>query len=265
MLDPPFFRGLRPTLHIAHRGGAALAPENTLEAFRLAVESFRTDVLELDVQRTADGELVVFHDDTVDRCTDGTGALASLPLAAVRRLDAGYRFERDGTFPFRGGGVRVPTLREVLRAFPGVRLNVELKQPGGEQAFADLLRDERALDRVCVGSERDDVGERLAALLPDACHFYPREKLAALVMALKTGSAPPVDDRFAVLDMPLWFGDVRLVDTAFVRAAAALGKWVNVWTVDDEAEMRQLVRDGVGGVMTDRPDVLRRVLDERPA
>jgi glycerophosphoryl diester phosphodiesterase len=265
VLDHPFFRGLRPTLHIAHRGGAALAPENTMAAFRDAVDLWHTDMLEIDVQRTADGELVVFHDDTVDRCTDGTGPVAALSLAELAQLDAGYRCEAGGGFPFRGQGVRVPTLREVLRAFPGLRMNIELKRPGYEQAFADLLREEGALERVCIGSELDEVGERLAALLPEACHFYPREKLTAIVMALKMGAEPPADDRFLVLDMPLWFQDLRLVDADFLRAAAAHGRWVNVWTVDDEAEMRQLVREGVGGVMTDRPDLLRRVLDERPA
>lgn len=267
MTDHPFFRGLRrgSPLHIAHRGGALLAPENTLVAFRSAVERYHTDMLELDVQPTADGELVVFHDDTLDRCTDGSGPVAARTLEEIRKLDAGYRFSRDGAFPFRGQGVGVPTLREVLRAFPDLRLNVELKRPGAEEAFARLLREEGALERVCIGSELDEVGERLAALLPEACHFYPRNLLTEAVIALKTGEQPPEDPRFLVLDMPLWFGDTRLVDGPFLRAAEAFGRWVNVWTVDDEAEMRQLVREGVGGVMTDRPDLLRRVLDERQA
>jgi glycerophosphoryl diester phosphodiesterase len=267
MIDHPFFRGLSrgQTLHIAHRGGAAIAPENTLVAFRAAVERYGTDMLELDVQPTADGELVVFHDDTLDRCTDGSGPVAAHTLAQIRRLDAGYRFARDGAFPFRGQGVGVPTLREVLRAFPDLRLNVELKRAGAEEAFAALLRDERALGRVCIGSELDAVGEKLAALLPEACHFYPRDRLAETVIALRSGEKPQPDERFLVLDMPLWFGDTRLVDAAFLRAAEAFGRWVNVWTVDDEAEMRQLVAEGVGGVMTDRPDLLRRVLDERQA
>ncbi|HZG41378.1 MAG TPA: glycerophosphodiester phosphodiesterase family protein, partial [Longimicrobium sp.] len=108
---PAFLRGLRPTLHISHRGGAALAPENTLDAFRLAVERYRTDMLELDVHLTRDGEWVVAHDDTLERCTDGTGPLAALTLAELRRLDAGFGFSPDEgrTFPFRGRGARIPT------------------------------------------------------------------------------------------------------------------------------------------------------------
>ncbi|MFP2909905.1 glycerophosphodiester phosphodiesterase [Pyxidicoccus sp. 3LFB2] len=262
---PAFLQGLRPTLHIAHRGGAALAPENTLGAFRQAVERYRTDMLELDVHLTRDGEVVVAHDDTLERCTDGTGPLAALTLAELRRLDAGFHFSPDGgrTFPFRGQGARIPTLREVLRAFPAVRLNVELKPdvPGIEDAFARLLTEERALERVCMGSEQDSVGERLAARLPDACHFYPRDALTAFVLALRGGDTPPDEPRYTVLDMPLYFGDIRLVDPAFLRECTARGKWVNVWTVDDPAEMEQLLQEGVGGIMTDRPDVLRQRMD----
>ncbi|WP_373044667.1 glycerophosphodiester phosphodiesterase [Vulgatibacter sp.] len=269
MPDHPFFRGLRPTLHIAHRGGALLAPENTLVAFGAAVERYRTAVLETDVQVSADGALVVFHDDTVDRCTDGAGRVDALDLAVLQRLDAGYRFTPDGgaTFPFRGAGVRIPTLREALRAFPSLRFNIDFKPASADAAgaFVDLLREEGAVERVCIGSEHDEVGKALVRLLPEGCHFYPRDALTAVVMALKLGAPPPADDPWLVLDMPLTYQGMRLVDADFVRAATAYGRWVNVWTIDDEAEMRQLVQDGVGGVMTDRPDLLRRVLDERPA
>jgi len=264
-LSPPFLRGLRPTLHIAHRGGALLAPENTLVAFRQAVERYRTDMLELDVHLSRDGELVVAHDDALERCTDGSGALAERTLAELQQLDAGYHFSPDAgrSFPFRGQGVRLPTLREVLRAFPAMRLNVEAKPdvPGIEDVLAGLLREERAQERVCVGSELDAVAARLVRALPDACHFYPREALTAVVMALKSGEPPPDAPQFHVLDMPLYFGGVRLVDPAFLAAVQALGKWVNVWTVDEPAELRQLVAERVGGVMTDRPDLLRTVLD----
>jgi glycerophosphoryl diester phosphodiesterase len=262
---PAFLQGLKAPLHISHRGGALLAPENTLAAFRMAVERYRTDMLELDVHLTRDGEVVVAHDTTLERCTDGTGPLAALTLAELRRLDAGFRFTPDGgrTFPFRGQGVRIPTLREVLRALPSLRLNIEVKPdvPGIEEAFGEVLRAEGALARVCIGSEQDAIAERLLAVLPDACHFYPRDALAAWVLPLKAGEVPPVDERFTVIDMPLYFGEVRLVDEPLLRAAAAHGKWVNVWTVDDPAEMRRLLDEGIGGVMTDRPDLLREVMD----
>ncbi|WP_414654230.1 glycerophosphodiester phosphodiesterase, partial [Hyalangium sp.] len=264
----PFLQGLRPTLHISHRGGALLAPENTLHAFRMAVERYRTQMLELDVHLTREGEVVVAHDAFLDRCTDGTGPLAELSLAELRRLDAGFRFTPDGgrTFPFRGQGVRIPTLREVLHAFPGLPVNLEMKPetPGTEDVLHQLLREEHALERVCMGSELDSVAERLVARMPDACHFYPRDALASYVLSVRGGEQPLEDPRYTVIDMPLYFGEVRLVDEDFLRTTTRHGKWVNVWTVDDPEEMRRLVSEGVGGIMTDRPDLLRQILDASP-
>lgn len=261
----PFLDGLRPTLHISHRGGAALMPENTLEAFRRAVEEFRTDMLELDVHVTADGEVVVAHDPTLERCTDGTGALSEKTLAELQRLDAAFHFRPEGAsdHPLRGQGVRIPTLREVLRAFPGLRLNIELKdtRPGTERTLAELLTAEKAQDRVCIGSESDEVAARLYDALPDACHFYPRDALAAFVLSLKSGVQAPDDPRFSVLAMPLYFQGVRLVDPQLLDAAHQMKRFLAVWTVDDPSELRRLVIEGVGGVMTDRPDLLRQAIN----
>lgn len=260
----PFLESLRPTLHISHRGGALLAPENTLVAFGAAVERWRTDVLELDLHLSRDGALVVSHDPTVQRCTDGEGRIAELSWSELERLDAGHHFSPDGgrTHPFRGKGVKLAVLHEVLRSFPDVRLNIEVKAeaPGVEAEVASVLRRERAVDRVCLGSELDSLAERLVEALPEACHFYPRDALTALVVAIKSGAEPPDDRRYQILDMPLDYGDVRLVDRALLSAAEGLGRWVNVWTVDDAPTMREMVRLGVGGIMTDRPDLLRSVL-----
>jgi len=258
------FRGLRPTLHISHRGGAALAPENTRAAFDSALERWHTDMLELDVHLTRDGELLVSHDPTVQRCTDGEGRISDFTLAELQRLDAGYRFTTDGgtTFPFRGQGVRLPSLREVLLAYPKVPLNIELKQdtPGAAEALAKQVRTGGATGHVCLGSELDALGKTLAALLPEVAHFYPRQALTEAVLAVKEGAPLPTDTPYTVLDMPYRFGEVTLVDADFLAAAARANRWVNVWTVDDEADMCTLVSLGVGGIMTDRPDLLREVL-----
>jgi glycerophosphoryl diester phosphodiesterase len=266
MTDHPFFDGLRPTLHIAHRGGAALAPENTLAAFELAVSRYRTDMLELDVHRTRDGAWVVAHDDTVDRCTDGSGDIAALTLEELQRLDAGHRFTPDGgrTFPFRGMGLHIPTLREVLHRFTGVRINLDVKRApeGTLPSLAGELRAPEVLNRVCLGTENDALAAELHAVLPEACHFYPRDALAEFVLSVRMGQEPQDDPRFTVLDMPLYFGDERLIDAALLDAARRHRRWINVWTVDDPSEMRRLAGEGVGGIMTDRPDLLRIVLDE---
>ena len=135
-------------------------------------------------------------------------------------------------------------------------------QPGIEEKFAQELLRADALHRVCIGSSSDAIGERLHRLLPEAVHFYPLSALTEFVMAVRTGQEPPDDPRFLVLDMPLEYAGMRLVDELFMDAARRCGRWVNVWTIDDPAEMRALVDLGVGGVMTDRPDLLRQVLDE---
>ncbi len=223
---------------------------------------YQTDVLELDVHLTRDGQVIVSHDATVDRCTDGTGEIAQLSFAELRALDAGFRFSPNAMhYPYRGRGVKLPSLVEVLRRFP-TRLNIELKsqRPEAPEALARVLREEEAFDRVCIGAEDDAVAARLVQLAPEACHFYPREALGAFVMAVRSGEPPPRDERFSVLDMPLYFQGIRLFDEALRAAAAEHGKWVNVWTIDDPVEMRQLVKEGVGGVMTDRPDLLRAEL-----
>ena len=221
-------------------------------------------MLELDVHATRDGELVVSHDPTLQRCTDGEGRIGDHTLDQIQQLDAGFHFSPDGgrTTPFRGRAVRIPTFREVLRAFPRTRLNVEVKAeaPGVESAVAGLLRAEGAVNRVCLGSELDPLAERLVDAAPEVCAFYPRDALTQLVLAIKSGAEPPDDPRFQVLDMPLDYGEVRLVDTPFLEATSRLSRWVNVWTIDEAETMRSLVGLGVGGIMTDRPDLLREVL-----
>lgn len=262
MTTHPFLQGLAAPLHASHRGGAALYPENTLYAFERAVRLHRTDLLELDVHASADGVVVVAHDDTLDRCTDGSGLLSSLPWSALSRLDAAFRFTpvgAEGT-PLRGEGVRLPRFDEVLRAFPSLRLNVEVKSTSALEPFVALVRKEQCLDRLCIGSEHDAIAAELARLLPGACLFYPRDALAAFVLPTKGGEPPDDDPRYTVLDMPYRWEGVTLFDAALARVAARHGKWINVWTVDEEADMRRCLHEGVGGIMTDRPDVLRAVL-----
>jgi glycerophosphoryl diester phosphodiesterase len=143
-------------VNIAHRGGAEIAPENTLEGFR---EGLRVGagVLELDVHTTADGHVVVIHDAAVDRTTDSTGAVREMTLAELKRLDAGYRFTRDegGTFPYRGEGIRIPTLEEVYDEFTEVPINIEIKgeRPGIEEMVWRIIEEAGAEDRTLVVSE----------------------------------------------------------------------------------------------------------------
>jgi len=254
-LKHPFFSGLKAPLHSAHRGGAGLYPENTMFAFRNAVELHRTDLLELDVHASADGEVVVAHDPTLNRCTDGDGELAARAWSELSKLDAGFHTA------FRGQGVRLPRFIEVLNAFPRLRLNVEVKTASAVEPFVQLVKRENVLHRLCIGSEHDALAEQLVDALPGGCFFFPANALAAFILPTKGGEPPTDDERYTVLDMPYFYEGVQLFDADLARVAAQHGKWVNVWTVDAPEDMRRAIADGVGGVMTDRPDVLRAVLD----
>lgn len=263
-----FLQGLKPTLHISHRGGAAIAPENTMPAFEIAVLRYGTDMIETDVHLTRDGAVVIAHDETLERCTDGTGPISSYSLRELLELDAGYRFSADGlTFPERGKDIRIPLLSELLQRFPQMRLNIELK--AGDQGAVDIfvaeLKKYDAVGRVCIGSEHDRIGELLVRSLPEACHFYPRDALTRVVMGMHAGAPTAGDDPYSVLDMPLYYEGIRLIHEEFLKRVRAIGRWVNVWVIDEPEEMRDLVRAGVGGIMTDYPDRLRSVLNEHSA
>lgn len=261
----PYLQGLEAPLHISHRGGAKRYPENTLYAFERAVQVHRTDMLELDVHATRDGVVVVAHDATLERCTNGSGPLKALTWEELRRLDAAFHFTplgETGT-PLRGQGIGVPRLADVLAAFPGLRINVEIKDADAAGPFVDLVRGTSELTRLCIGSEHDVIGDELTRALPDACHFFPTNALASFIFAVKAGERPEDDGRYLVLDMPYEWEGLVVFDAELARVAASMGKWVNVWTVDDPAQMRQAIADGVGGIMTDVPDVLRDVLNAR--
>ncbi|MFZ5470906.1 MAG: glycerophosphodiester phosphodiesterase [Myxococcota bacterium] len=252
--------------NIAHRGGAGLYPENTLVAFEAEVRLHRAHALELDVHLSRDGVLVVTHDATVERCTDGEGPVVCFSYAELSKLDAGHRFtiDRGATFPFRGKGVRIPRLDEVLDALPEVPLNIEVKPeyPEAAEELARVLRKTHAVERVLVGSELDGVAAHVAELLPEACRFFPHDSVAAFIAGMHSGSSF-ADPRYHVFELPHFHEGKRLVDVQLVQAAHRLGCPVFVWTVNEPKKMRELLSIGVDGLITDRPDLLAAELSPR--
>jgi glycerophosphoryl diester phosphodiesterase len=251
------FLVVRPSLErnrvqiLAHRGASAYAPENTLAAFRLAIEQ-GADWLELDVQQTGDGHLVVFHDLRVERTTNGRGALRDLTLEQVRQLDAGSWFGP------RFAGERVPTFEEVvaLAREAGVRIFPEVKDPrfypGIEERVAATLRAYEYEDRTIVQSFDAGSLERLREL-------NPRLRLAALY----TRDNPLREDppgRAEVIGPP-W--ELVAGDRGLVREAHVAGRQVVVWTVEGASTARQMIQARVDGIITNRPDVVRALLDDR--
>lgn len=247
---------------VAHRGGARLAPENTLLAFRQARDRWRADMLELDVRLTRDGHVVVIHDSTVDRTTDGTGLVADLDLRQIRELDAGYRFQDlSGAHSFRGRGVRVPTLDEVLESLADVWINVECKEPPAAGPLAEVVRRHGAEDRVLIAAEQEQSRRGAAGYRGPWGTSKPQGILFFLLHRLPGGS--PYTPHADIMQVPEWWKGLRIVTPRFVREAQRLNIPVQVWTVDDEEVMHRLLDWGVDGIQTDRPDVLARVLTER--
>ncbi len=251
-------------VNLAHRGASARAPENTLEAFRLAAEC-GAGGLETDVHLTRDGHVVAIHDDTVDRTTDGSGLVREMTLREVQSLDAGYRFTPDGgkAYPYRGQGVKVPELGEVLREFPDLVVNIDIKeeQPGVEEAVLGAIESTGAEDRALVVSEWTPVIERFRGLAggrvrtgasgAEVRRFYGLRGLR-LEGLLRIA--------YDALQVPAYYQGREVVTRSFVEAAHGMGVRVDVWTIDDLCEMRRLLDLGVDTVVTNRLEALAEAL-----
>ncbi|HEV7128057.1 MAG TPA: glycerophosphodiester phosphodiesterase [Ktedonobacterales bacterium] len=263
----PYLTHARP-LFFAHRGGSGVAPENTLEAFARGL-SLGAAAIETDIQQTRDGAIVVMHDASVDRTTNGTGPVSGFTLDELRRLDAGYRFTPDGgqTFPFRGQGVTIPTLRAAFERFPDVRFNIDLKQssPARERALWTLIQQLDARDRVLVAS-----GEAHASIVRfrqlsagQVATSASEREIRGFFGATLARATRWLHPAYDALQVPPSYRGIRVVSRPFVTAAHRLGLAVHVWTVDTAATTERLLALGVDGIMTDRPDLLAPVFAAR--
>lgn len=279
-MDNPWLE--RRVLNYAHQGGAREGPSSTLHAMHQAV-SGGAHAIELDVHATADRHLVVCHDATVDRTTEGTGRIADLTLAEVQALDNAYWWvpgtvvnhdAEPSEFVLRGrapgdAALRIPTLREVLEEFPGTILNLDIKQTAPEvepyeEDVARLLREYGRTDDVIVASFSDDAVAAFSAAAPEIATAAASNATAAFYFAAVNGEEPP-PCRAVALQVPPTFGGVDVVDERFVGAAHRAGLAVHVWTIDEREEMEALLEVGVDGIMTDRPGLLGVVLAARGA
>ncbi|GAA3775132.1 glycerophosphodiester phosphodiesterase [Streptomyces phyllanthi] len=233
----------------AHRGGAADGLENTVAQFRRAVEAgYR--YIETDVHTTADGQLVAFHDATLDRLTDGAGRIADLPWKDVRHARV-------------AGSEPVPLFEELLEEFPEVRWNVDMKAEPTLHPLLDLIARTGSWDRVCVGSFSEARVARAQLLAgPRLATSYGTRGVLAL--RLRSWGVPAAPRRSAVAaQVPESQSGVPVVDHRFIRTAHARGLQVHVWTVNEPQRMHRLLDLGVDGIMTDHIDTLRKVLEDR--
>jgi glycerophosphoryl diester phosphodiesterase len=240
---------------IAHRGASGSAPENTMPSFRLAAE-LGANAFELDVRLTADGVPVLLHDRTLDRTTDRTGPLRALTLEQLREVDGGARFTRDRgrTYPFRGADVRIPTLQQVLQAFPKMPCMVEVKEPEAQEAVRRVLLEERAAERCVIASEHYDALRVFRE--PTFVTAAAGAEIGALYRAVLLRRVP-ASVPYRCLSVPVRHRGLPVPTRAFVAAARRLGCPVHVWTVNRTATARLLWSRGVAGVVTNYPELMR--------
>jgi glycerophosphoryl diester phosphodiesterase len=257
-LDPARWH---PPVPIAHRGSRTLWPENTDVSFQSAYDlGYRH--IETDLHMSADGVLVCFHDDTVERTTEGTGHVEDFTLAELQRLDAGHRHRTEDGFPFRGKGVRVPTLEWLLSTFPDASLVLDLKTDALAEPLAALVDDLDAYERLIVGSFSDARLSEFREITDGRVPVSSGSALSRLwVLASRVGRGVAGDA--SALQLPTHMRGVRVVDEKLVHAAHEAGLQVHVWTINERSEMIRLLDMGVDGLVTDRPDILKDLLVER--
>lgn len=247
-------------LNIAHRGGLRLAPEHTLVAYENAL-AVGADVIEFDLLATADGEIVILHDTTVDRTTNGSGVVRNMTYAEIAELDAGFRFTRDGgaTYPWRGQGLRIPRLQEALEILDGVLLAVEFKQvgPADVDTAMAIFADYGAIERTIFASFDSRLIARVREVAPHAVTAMDTREFiqfSAVDLANPRDYVPP-----ALIVQP----PASTVSAELMEKVVHFGLKIHPWTVNSAVEMRRLLDLGVDGIFTDDPVLLGEVLAER--
>ena len=261
-----YYENIKRPLVIAHQGGDGLWPGDTMYAFEHAVD-LGADVLEMDAHITKDGQIVLMHDEKVDRTTNGTGLIEDQTLAQLKELDAAYQWSLDGgqTFPYRGQGIQVPTLEELFQKFPQMRYVIEIKlttNPIGKP-LCDLIRKYNMQDRVMVASFHDGAMSAFRETCPEVATSAAKMEVASFVLIGKAYLSGLLSPKFESLQVPYETSEsygIPVMTERFIREAHARNVKVEPWTVNDPDLMKQYIDWGVDGLITDRPDLMLKVL-----
>ncbi|MGH7770790.1 MAG: glycerophosphodiester phosphodiesterase [Candidatus Binatia bacterium] len=265
-----FFTEEKPRI-FGHRGAMGETPENTLLSIQRALED-GAKFVELDVRGTKDGEVVIVHDATLGRTTNGRGRVSRTSLKDVKTLDAGFWFTADGglSYPYRGLNIDIPTLDDLFLNLPEVKLIIEIKQarPSIVQKVIETVRQARKEEQVLLATEKDKVMSEIRkelqeSRLPIATGFSYGE-VAAFIGWVRGGKRQTFLPPGQALQIPCEYGGMTLVSDETVNAARDLGVEVFVWTVNDIQEMKRLLRLGVDGIITDYPSRLRDLIAQKP-
>lgn len=253
---------LEHPIRFAHRGSRILWPENTWYAFDHAVGDFGYRYVETDVQMTTDGVVVVFHDDTLERCTNGVGKVADWRWEDLQHLDAGYTFTPDGeSFPLRGTGIGISRLDDTFDRYQDLCLNIDLKADGSEWPVAEVIKRMGREDTVMIGSFSDMRIAKFRRITKGrvATSAGPRDSIA-MYASSRVGRAVPA--RGDAYQLPYRTRGV-VADKRLIDAVHRSGKQIHLWTVNERHEMEKFLDLGVDGIITDRPDILNEVMEER--
>ncbi len=248
---------------IAHKGGDGLWPGNTMYAFQHAVD-LGVDIIESDIHQSKDGVLVFGHDDQVEKVSDGTGNVWDLTFAELQLLDAGYRWTPDEgqTYPYRGQGITYTSVEAVFNAFPDKRFYVDMKQsdPPIYAAFCDLIHLYHMENRVVAASFSHETITAFRKLCPEVSTAADETDTRTFVMLNMVYLGRWFSPDFQAFDVPVESGSIKVLTQRFLSAAHERNVRVEIWTINDAAEMQRLITMGVDGIITDRPDILKQVL-----
>jgi glycerophosphoryl diester phosphodiesterase len=218
--------------------------------------------IETDLHVTKDGTIVTFHDDELERVTNGTGLIKDWEWNDLRTLDAAYHFKPEQGYPYRGKGIRIPSLEEAMETFPNVMFNVDLKQPDIEQAVARFIKEHGYEERMLIASFFDKRIRGFRSLsggnVPTSTGRWETVAIWACARIGRSYHTPA-----AAVQVPARQGWLTVVDEKFIEAVHEIGVQVHVWVVNDPAEMSRLLDLGVDGIVTDRIDLLNNVVSER--
>lgn len=261
-MEHPFFD--RPLRIVAHRGDSAYFPENTLPAFRSAAK-LGVDCIETDVHLTRDGVCVIWHDDTLERLTADDGLVSDKTYKELIIIDTGTRFTMDDgkTFPFRGKGVTIATLDEVLKENPYMRFNVDLKDDNIEliEEFAKVVRKNNAQNRVLGASFHNNIIKSIRKIIPEIASSFSEAEMRKIVILNKIGLLRFHGNFSAdAAQVPEYDNKTKIITKSFIRNLHKKGVKVHVWTVNKKSEMQRLFNMGVDAVITDDPRLLIETL-----
>jgi glycerophosphoryl diester phosphodiesterase len=262
--DSTYYSGDLPSpLVIAHQGGDGIWPGNTMFAFQHAIE-LGVDVIETDIRQTRDGILVVSHDESVDSKSNGIGRVSDLSFAELQALDAAYNWspQEGPTFPYRGQGITYVSLEEVFQAFPDMRFNIDMKQtdPPIYTAFCDLIRKYQMQDKVLAASFSHQNTEAFRKVCPEVTTSGDESETRIFVLMNFAYMGHWYSPGFKAFQVPIESSGITIMTSHFVRAAHERNLRVDVWTIDDPLEMERMQGLGVDGIITDRPDLLMKLL-----